>query len=59
MSLAAGSTTTDEKEFPIPLLGIDVGTSATRVVIVAEDGRLLAAATSDHAPFTSVVTGGA
>ncbi len=35
------------------VLGIDVGTGGTRVVIVDADGRVLASATAEHAPFTS------
>ena len=41
----------------MPLLGIDVGTGGSRAVLVAADGAVLAAATSDHAPFTSPRTG--
>lgn len=39
------------------LLGIDVGTSGTRAIIVDERGRTLAAATEEHAPFASPQTG--
>lgn len=35
------------------LLGIDVGTSGSRALIVADDGALLASATGDHEPFAS------
>ncbi len=35
------------------LLGIDVGTSGTRALIVNEQGRLVAAATENHEPFAS------
>ena len=35
------------------VLGIDVGTSGTRAVIVGEDGRIVASATEEHAPFAS------
>ncbi len=38
------------------LLGIDVGTSGSRVVIVNQDGRVAASATAEHAPFTSPKT---
>jgi xylulokinase len=35
------------------LLGIDVGTGGTRVVLLDETGRVLSAATTDHAPMAS------
>jgi xylulokinase len=35
------------------LLGIDVGTSGSRVVLVYEDGRVAASATAEHAAFRS------
>ena len=35
------------------LLGIDVGTGGTRAVVVDEAGRVVASATSEHAPFAS------
>ena len=35
------------------VLGIDVGTSGTRAVIVEENGRIVASATEEHAPFAS------
>jgi len=34
-------------------LGIDVGTSGTRALIMNEQGRVLASATEEHAPFAS------
>jgi len=37
----------------IYLLGIDVGTGGTRVLIVDEDGHVVASATEEHAPFVS------
>ena len=37
----------------MPLLGIDIGTTGSRAVAIAEDGRVLAAATADHQPFAS------
>jgi xylulokinase len=37
----------------IKLLGIDVGTGGTRALIIDEQGRLLASATEEHAPFAS------
>jgi xylulokinase len=37
----------------ISVLGIDVGTSGSRVVVVDELGRVVAAATEEHAPFAS------
>lgn len=37
----------------MPLLGIDVGTSGSRALLVDERGRVLMAATEDHAPFVS------
>jgi len=39
------------------LLGIDVGTSGTRAVIIDERGRLAASATSEHEPFASALPG--
>lgn len=39
------------------LLGIDVGTGGSRVVVVSRDGTVLAAATCDHAPFRSARAG--
>lgn len=38
------------------VLGIDVGTSGSRVVLVGHDGRVFASATAEHAPFTSLKT---
>lgn len=35
------------------VLGIDVGTGGTRAVIVGGNGRILASATEEHAPFAS------
>ena len=35
------------------VLGIDVGTSGTRALVVGEDGRILASATEEHEPFAS------
>src|SRR5215213_8826384 len=35
------------------LLGIDVGTGGSRALLLGEDGRLIASATADHAPFRS------
>jgi xylulokinase len=40
----------------IPILGIDVGTTGSRVVIVDEAGKVVASATEEHAPFTSPKT---
>ncbi|MEN3336726.1 MAG: xylulokinase [Acidobacteriota bacterium] len=37
----------------MPVLGIDVGTSGSRALLLAEDGRLLGSSTADHAPFRS------
>src|SRR5215471_5751840 len=39
------------------LLGIDVGTGGTRAVVVDEVGRVTAAATAEHEPFSSPSTG--
>jgi xylulokinase len=39
------------------LLGIDVGTSGTRAVVVDEKGKVVASATAEHAPFASPRTG--
>lgn len=35
------------------VLGIDVGTSGTRAVVVDGEGRIVASATEEHAPFAS------
>jgi xylulokinase len=35
------------------VLGIDVGTSGTRAVIIGQDGRVFASATEEHQPFAS------
>ncbi|HEY4838575.1 MAG TPA: xylulokinase [Candidatus Acidoferrales bacterium] len=35
------------------VLGIDVGTGGTRAVIMNENGRIIASATKEHAPFAS------
>ena len=35
------------------LLGIDVGTGGTRAVVVDEAGKVVASASSEHAPFRS------
>jgi xylulokinase len=39
------------------LLGLDVGTGGSRALIVDDAGRVVAAASSDHAPFRSPRTG--
>ena len=39
------------------VLGIDVGTGGTRALIVDEAGRVIAAASADHAPFRSARSG--
>ena len=39
------------------LLGIDVGTGGTRAVLIDSEGRILASATVEHAPFASPHTG--
>jgi xylulokinase len=39
------------------VLGIDVGTGGSRVLILAQDGRVIATATVEHAPFASPRTG--
>lgn len=35
------------------LLGIDIGTGGSRALLLDEDGRLVASATAEHAPFRS------
>ena len=40
-------------QMPTHVLGIDVGTSGTRAVIVDGTGRIVASATEEHAPFAS------
>ena len=39
------------------LLGIDVGTSGTRAVVIDDDGHIVATATEDHKPFASPHSG--
>ena len=34
-------------------LGLDIGTSGSRAVVIDVDGRIVASATSPHAPFAS------
>lgn len=41
----------------IYILGIDVGTGGTRALIVDQQGRVVASATEQHAPFASPVIG--
>jgi xylulokinase len=41
------------RRLTIYILGIDVGTSGTRALIVDQDGRVVASATEEHAPFAS------
>ena len=38
---------------PIYFLGIDVGTTGTRALILGESGQIVASATEDHEPFAS------
>jgi len=38
------------------LLGIDIGTSGSRALLLGDDGAIVAAADADHAPFTSPYT---
>ena len=37
----------------MPVLGIDVGTTGSRALLLGEDGRLIASTTADHVPFRS------
>jgi xylulokinase len=37
----------------VKLLGIDVGTTGTRAVLIGDDGRVLNSATAEHAPMRS------
>ncbi len=37
----------------MPVLGIDVGTSGSRALLLGEDGRLIASTTAEHAAFRS------
>ncbi len=37
----------------MPVLGIDVGTSGSRALVLGEDGRLLGSSTAEHAAFRS------
>ena len=34
-------------------LGLDIGTTGSRVIVIDEDGKTIASATSEHAPFAS------
>jgi len=45
------------ERMPEHVLGIDVGTGATRAVIVHADGRIVASATEDHERFASPTIG--
>jgi xylulokinase len=49
----------DESEitFQMKLLGIDVGTSGTRAVVIDDGGAVVAAATAEHEAFASPQTG--
>jgi len=38
-------------------IGIDVGTGGTRVILLSEEGEMLASATHEHAPFASPCDG--
>jgi xylulokinase len=44
---------TRSRENDIYLLGIDVGTGGTRALVLDEQGRVVSAATEEHAPFAS------
>ncbi len=37
----------------MPVLGIDVGTSGSRALLLGEDGKLMGSTPADHAPFRS------
>jgi xylulokinase len=37
----------------MPFLGIDIGTGGSRALLLEENGRLIASATAEHAPFRS------
>ena len=37
----------------MPVLGVDVGTSGSRALLVDDDGAILGSADADHAPFSS------
>jgi xylulokinase len=39
------------------LLGVDVGTGGTRALLINEEGKIVASATTEHAPFASPQTG--
>jgi xylulokinase len=41
----------------MPVLGIDIGTSGSRALVVDETGRVVSAASADHEPFRSPRTG--
>ncbi len=41
----------------MPFLGIDVGTGGTRAVVVDEEGKVLASASSEHEPFRALHPG--
>ena len=39
------------------LLGIDVGTTGTRAIVIDAGGRIIGSATHEHVPFASAQTG--
>ena len=39
------------------LLGIDVGTTGTRAIVIDPNGRIIGSATHEHVPFASPQTG--
>ena len=41
----------------MPVIGLDVGTTGSRAVLVDDDGRVLHVASAEHAPFDSPKTG--
>ena len=43
----------NRKGDPIPVLGIDVGTTGSRAIVVGDAGQLVAAASAEHAQFSS------
>jgi len=46
-----------KQEGVIQFLGIDVGTEGTRALIIDEQGRVIASASEEHAPFASPQAG--
>jgi xylulokinase len=51
--LSPVSSGRDSRRQTIPVLGIDVGTSGSRALLLSDDGMLLGSSSADHVPFAS------